>query len=696
MSDPNKLELEEFNRAFVAETIGSADADGIYTRDAFFELAQTILSEAGEIDSGTQSYHLGRRGAKNIEIDGYGGDPRDTNGILSLIYLDFNNDPLLTPKNASEIKPLFQRLVEFLRAARDEKYFQGIEETSDGYGLIDLIRATWKRIEKIKLIVFSNCDSRARIDAFPGGTIDEIPVTYNLWDIKRIKKFTEQGLAREDLVIDFKNDYGGGVPILKASNIAADYESYLAVISGEQLAALYEKWGSRLLESNVRSFLQARGNVNKGIRNTIVEEPDMFLAYNNGISATAENIELGSDETGKLLLSANNLQIVNGGQTTASLHAVRKTATEQLKKVFVQMKLSIVPKEKAEAIVPKISEYANSQNKVNAADFFSNHPFHVRMEELSRKLLAPSGNGQRETKWFYERARGQYADARAQLSQAERKKFDAEYPKPQFFTKTDLAKFDNSFSAKPHVVSLGAQKNFADFAGHIGKRWGEEGEFFDEIWFKRLIAKAIVFKATEKLVSNAIWYEKGYRANIVTYGIAKFVSDASARHKVIDLDRIWRAQHISSELETGLMIACAEAQQVILSPDGGVRNIGEWAKKQACWKRLSDLELEYPTAVEDALISIEEARSIADAGRKDIAITDGVELQKRVFELGSEFWQKLLAWGTENRLLSPREAGILKTCSGIPQEIPSERQCVLAMKTMKKLSDLGFTHDMLD
>ena len=191
---------------------------------------------------------------------------------------------------------------------------------------------------------------------------------------------------------------------------------------------------------------------------------------------------------------------------------------DQLAQVFVQMKLTVVPPERGEEIVPKISEYANTQNKVNAADFFANHPFHVRMEQFSRGIIFTAREGERhDSKWFYERARGQYLNARAKLTTAQQKSFDLEYPKSQLFTKTDLAKFEFSARGKPEVVSKGAQKNFAEFAKDIGDAWTKREAVYDELWFKRLVAKAIVFRRLETEVPKQPWYEGGYRANVVTY-----------------------------------------------------------------------------------------------------------------------------------------------------------------------------------
>ena len=179
--------------------------------------------------------------------------------------------------------------------------------------------------------------------------------------------------------------WGKGILCLPAHLNTAEYHSFLLVMPGALIADLYARFSSRLLEQNVRSFLQARAAVNKGIRDTILNDPKMFFAYNNGITATAANVIVQKAADGLRMTRIEDLQIVNGGQTTASLFHTRRKDKANLDGVFVQVKLSIVSQGLSETVVPKISEYANTQNRVNAADFFSNHPFHVRMEEASRE-----------------------------------------------------------------------------------------------------------------------------------------------------------------------------------------------------------------------------------------------------------------------------------------------------------------------
>ena len=95
-----------------------------------------------------------------------------------------------------------------------------------------------------------------------------------------------------------------------------EYDGYLTFLPGSFLAFLYEQYGFKLLEQNVRSFLRFRAGINRGIKETILKRPQMFFAFNNGISATADSIEL--DDSNSIIRKISNLQIVNGGQTTAT------------------------------------------------------------------------------------------------------------------------------------------------------------------------------------------------------------------------------------------------------------------------------------------------------------------------------------------------------------------------------------------
>ncbi len=677
-------ELTDFHRELIADVQGDADAMGMITAEAFLEKVSEILDEAGEVSSLTQGYFKSKNGHKTVQVDAYAWDPSGDEGALNLIICDFVLSEQPQTIGKTEINKLLTRLVDFVVAAKTRAFREKLEETSSGFALADLIARIWKQLTKIKLILVTNRINNSKTDAQSVGSIGNVPVTSNVWDLSRIQRFVSSGQTREDLIIDFADDFGEPVPVLKASDDRGPLESYIAVMPGTQLAAIYDKWEARLLEANVRSFLQARNKVNRGIRDTIRDDPSMFFSYNNGLTATAEAVEIADLGEGLLLMSATNFQIVNGGQTTASIHASRKL--EQLKDVYVQMKLTVVPPELAEQVVPRISEYANSQNKVNAADFFANHPFHIRMQEFSRRVLAPAGDSSyRETKWFYERARGQFVDEQARKTLSEKKKFSAEFPRSQFFTKTDLAKFENSYRCKPHVVSLGAQKNFAELAKSIGEEWRRSEAGFDETWFKRLIAKAIIFKNLERLVPHQSWYAGGYRANIVTYAFAKTVHDADQRKRVLDLDQVWKLQRVPFHLEQACLAAAEAANQVIANPPVGIKNLGEWAKKQACWAELAKQPIDYQPEFIDSLIDPEEARARKRDNRREQTARSGVEAQREVVIQGAEYWKQLLVFGESIGKLDPREIGILKACTFMPTRLPSERQCLVALSIADKL-----------
>ena len=355
------------------------------------------------------------------------------------------------------------------------------------------------------------------------------------------------------------------------------------------------------------------------------------------------------------------------------------------------MKLSVVSGDRATALVPKISEYANSQNRVSAADFFANHPFHVRMEEFSRRIHAPSPDGTfRQSKWFYERARGQYADARARLTPAQRRKFDLENPRRQLFAKTDLAKFINVWEGRPHEVSLGAQKNFAAYARRVGQAWNRSSNDFNEAWYRQAVAKAIVFRATERIVSAQPWYQGGYRANIVAYTIAKVAHDVAHQGHRINFEAIWQRQALGPRLAEAIARLGEHVHHVLVEPPPGIRNVTEWAKKGGCWDRVRMLSVDLPPMLDDELISVEEQKDAARGARREQRQLNGIEAQIAVVRAGNDFWRDALEWGRSRKLLTPTECGILEAATRMPQRMPTEKQSTKAVEVHGKLKSEGY------
>lgn len=685
-------ELHEYHQNLMADIRREADASGVLMVEAFFDRMTERLTEAGELEVTDRAFYQSGEGSQKLRIDGYAGDPRDSEGVLGLIVCDFVDSEEVQTFAKSDVPRILNPLIRFLKKARTEEFRDALNEVSPAFQVSDLIITTWSHVTKVKLILVSNRQYIGRDDAVKLAELGDVQVTRSVWDLARFERFDRSGQAREDMVIDFANDFGAPLPALRASQTGAALESYLMILPGQQLAAIYDRWGPRLLEANVRSFLQARAKTNKGIQKTVKEEPELFFPYNNGLSATADEVTCVRTHDGLAIASISNLQIVNGAQTTGSIHAGLKSAREQLSEVFVQMKLTVVPSDRSEDIVPKISEYANTQNKVNAADFFSNHPFHIRIEQFSRSVIFTAREGERhDTKWFYERSRGQFINARGRLTPAQQKKFDLEFPKAQLFSKTDLAKYEHSAAGHPHIVSRGAQKNFAEFAKGIGEAWSKSEAKYDELWYRRLIAKAIIFRKLEAEVPKQVWYEGGYRANIVTYAMAKVFHDANDEKQVLDVDTIWRRQGVPDALQRALLLAAAEAHDVITHPPSGVRNMSEWAKQQACWNGLKGRRLDYDEDFGGCQTLVETVRTTGRDARAKKVLTEGITAQTEVVNLGAAFWNDVMAWGLAQRKLSPKDQQVLRKCVAMARGIvPSEFDSHHAIATLHRLRDLGF------
>ncbi|MCC6916695.1 AIPR family protein [Nitrosomonas sp.] len=572
----------EFFHDFRQELLSGAEANGRFQLDEFMETVADELVETGFTEGFELCHYRPPQGG--MRVDGYWFNDE---GNLDLFVADFDFRTELASLTKTELESTFKRLSRFFEASIDRNLAVDLEVTSPAYGLAKQIADRRGAIGALNLILLSERTLSGTVQSLPEGEVAGIPASYHVWDISRLHRQRNSRSHKEPLDLDFVQMFGRGIASLPAHLGADTYQSFLMVMPADSLATLYGKFGARLLEQNVRTFLQARGNVNRGIRATILNEPGMFFAYNNGITATAQSVETEATDSGLAITRIVDLQIVNGGQTTASLFHTRKRDKADLSQIFVQMKLSVIDSQQSEMVVPKISEYANTQNRVNAADFFSNHPFHVRMEGFSRRIWAPAQKGSpRETRWFYERARGQYADAQSKLTPAEQRRFKAEHPKLQMFTKTDLAKFENVWDDHPKWVNLGSQKNFSQYAARICHEWEKSSDKFDGFYFRRAVARVIIFRAAEKIISGQPWYNGGYRANIVAYTLAALGEIAKRSQKNINFSAIWDKQRIDSVLERTIAIISEIVYGDITCPPQGISNISEWCKKEACWKQV--------------------------------------------------------------------------------------------------------------
>ena len=526
-------------------------------------------------------------------------------------------------------------------------------------------------------------------------TREKVPVTFQIWDISRLKRIHDAASVRDDLVVDFTGLAGGGLPVLPASVGSGDYDAYLAVMPGETLADIYIRHGSRLLEGNVRTFLGRSSNVNKGIAQTVTKYPQKFFAYNNGVAATASAITTSGGPGGGLVVtSATDLQIVNGAQTTASLAVARRENSLSPGSVFVPMKLSVVTPEVAGVLIPDISRFANSQNGVRPSDFFANHAFHRRMEEASRRLLAPAtGGSQVQTHWYYERARGQYLNDQAGMNSGQRNRFLLVNPRRQVITKTDLAKAACCFALEPDVACKGAEKAFTAFAERITKEWEEEANraSYGDDWFRAAIARIILFRASESIVSNAPWYEGGYRAQIVAYSCMRLAQLALELGCGLNYLKIWSQQGAGPVLEEQILIIGEQMTEVLRSPPRAGQNIGEWAKQQACRKMALEMRVKIVADFEEWVGKGGEKRLQEREARRTRRVHDGLDVLKEVLEHNADYWISAREFCRSRSLLTPEEERSLVPACQLPKKIPTDRQAACLMRLLDKALDDGWS-----
>ncbi|MBU2979366.1 AIPR family protein [Alteromonas sp. C1M14] len=678
------MSLSNFYTKFMQDIYSEAEVDSKFNEPVFVEKICDYLVEQAVIENYSVCSY--KKETLGLKVDAW--HHNNDNGTLTLIVSHYGDQlERLTTSLALQIS---KRPVRFFERCLDISFMESMEESDLVYPLVRNISLKSSTISGVKVIIITNTEISKSIKSIPATQVSELNVAFDIWDIERIYRLDSSNLGKEAIEIDFANEFGKCLPCLKAFSESDKFQSYLLALPGDLLSKLYDKYTERLLEQNVRTFLQFKGKVNKGMRNTIINEPNMFFAFNNGLTATAEEIETIEKSGISLISKLKNLQIVNGGQTTAAVYNTLKKEKADLSQVFIQVKLTIVPPENVEDIVPKISEYANTQNKVNAADFFSNSPFHWRFEELSRRVWASSiDGGLQETHWFYERARGQYMTAKTKLTPAEQKKFEKINPKNQMITKTDLAKFYNSWDKVPYIVSLGAQKNFGKFADSMTSQWEKSEAQFNEMFFKESIAKAIIFKNLDRNIMKQDWYG-GYKANIVTYTIAKFRDLTDRANKQLDLISVWRLQKLPEELLRNLLEIAEVVNDVIKSTPTHVTNIGEWCKKEDCWKNVVKSSAILNGDVEQFLIDPNEAKE----QRKDAvaiqSIDNGIEAQKYVFDKSSMYWKQIIEWNKSSFALSHKEKSILDIAASIPSKIPTEKQCLSLLDIEKKAFEEGF------
>lgn len=631
--------------------------EGREPNDAILEIYSNLLLESGLFE---EQPTYSKFEDRTSGVDGYLISDKDLHLFKTNLSKDYNQINNLTSKG---IDIAHNKLIRFFDKSFNDDFVELLPAAAEGREVAQTIRALDKEFNGIKIVHLHFITNERRGDILKwkrerekSSAMPNTEFRFHLWDLGWYNSILESARGVEDIEISFNE----GIKCLLASSNDAPLKSYLAVLPGQLIADWFDEYGDRLIEQNVRTYLQARGNVNKGISRTIENEPDYFLPYNNGLTASCTDIKIEKKDNLEVIKSIKNLQIVNGGQTSGSLLRA-KSEGKDLSKIFVQLKISKVDIEKESEIIPRISEYSNTQNKVSAADFISNRNYQIQIEQSSKKCLVQDTSRNRaQTLWFYERVRGQYNNQpNIGASNSEKKAFQRRNPKDQKLDKTQLAKYYNTFECLPHEVSKGAQKNLMKFADNIEKKLGEKEDisFINELFYKETIGKAILYRRIEKEFLKADWYE-GYRAQIVNYSLSWLTNFLKEKDYIIDFEKIWREQSISDDVVKNINIIGRKMSDLIIREQPGSSVLGripsEYTKTQNTWDSIRKIKIERITSTlfEDIIISLnknKDKQKSAKAERKEVTNAEKMIIVSKI----NQGWIEIYSLARKEKLLTP-------------------------------------------
>jgi len=612
---------------------------------------------------------------KTIKINGVGINKDDLR--VDLFISHYNPSPKIEEISINETQKLLEEGQNFyLEAITDLS--KKINKKEEVYDFLKTINSLNKDIKNIRVFLLTNykCEKKPKFISSKGFTFQNW-----VYDCEDIYEASLGGADSTDIEIDFSK-FDDKVRCLLAQKNKNGLTSYMAIIPGEVLSKIYDLYGQRLLNLNVRSFLQLSGKINKGLRNTLLEEPENFFSYNNGIAVVCNKLEIKNDIDGSYVLNADGFQIVNGGQTTATIFRTNKQDGINFKDVMVPAKITVVDKSKIDEIVPKISEYANTQNVVKKADFSSNHEFHINFKDLSNKVRTPDGK-----LWFYERMRGEYQVKKVQqkdLGQGKQSKLTELSPPTMKFSKEDLAKFLNAWHYQlPHLVCRGAQKNFVSFMNILNER-----RFFEKVnedFFKKYCCVSIIFNNAQKIIKSNSAIE-GYRSQVLAYTVSLIAYYTSGK---INFDIIWADQEISDGFKQLIEKWSTKIYDIIQKTADG-KNVSEWCKNDECWNDIKDRSFSINPMPQELSV-VKKGGTKNTFSRKDAFSAEDMDNIKKCKSLSANEWSKILAWGQQSGNLQYIQNQIALTIYGYAignwSKSPSPKQAKSAVKMITKAEE---------
>jgi len=704
------ITLEEAYALWHEEVSYYVEANGGNRASAFFETAKEILIDNGDVvDMHYSPYITGNEKVfdndghevkqANIRVDGYNFDNEPNRlSVYSLCILDFGTDETHKNLNTGELEGLFKRAERFITECIERNLVNRLDSSLPQRRWMLEFEENFKNIDKINIILISNGKFSGRKKEFPTREILDKRVSFQLFDLTRYTEIANSRTGLEPITIDMDDYEEFELPCLKTSAISDVYESYLVSVPGGWLSRVYEDFSTKLLEQNVRTYLQARGNVNKGILETISKDPSMFFAYNNGLTTTAGSVELGTSKDGvPCIKKLSNFQIVNGGQTTASMYYASNRAKSDLTNVFVQMKLSVVKPDVLDEVVSNISRYANTQNKVSNADFFANHPFHRLFEKHCDEQSSPRREGSTVSRyWFYERATGAYKNKTLYATPSQRKTFEEKYPKNQVIKKTELAKYLVSFMGRPDKVSAGADSAFNYSSVEFGDatNFNENKHKYGVDWFKEAVAKTIIFRSLDKIIAQSEWDEGGgTKAINVTYSIAWLQRKIKSMKREFDFSRVWKEQEISDEMAVvfeQVAKQMLEALKHSAETQGTMTSPTQWAKRLNCWESVKRKNFTINEAlISKFTISSEENKQKKRENIKTQREYDELSDYIKIVNIKPSGWTAIHEYGQENKIPeTPQENKVINKLKDLKAgNLPNHVEVKTIFNYLKKINN---------
>lgn len=546
------MSLEEFHRNFrsdlqatIAERIEAGEGPFPSEELVFAEKVMEHVAETGICEEPVVCHWNGKVGNAKLRITGYAVSADET--ALDLFVTHYFGTENLQDLADSDATATASEGVRFLFRAASGNLDARIDPTHSVRDLVATIRARWGDIDRLRVFVIT--DGKTKTKRFSNKEVHDKNVAIEAMDMERLFRHTD-GKPRDELSLSLVQSIGRPLPCVHVPDPDADYEYALTAIPGQLIRDLYLRFGPRLLEANVRTFLGTKKAVNKGIVETLRKEPEHFLAFNNGLVLVCDEAAFDRADDGNLGLSfLKGLQIVNGGQTTSSIYfASRDDKTIDLSHVMVPAKIIILKGSQDDArerLISNVSRYANSQNAVKLSDLSANRPFHVQLEKLANETWCPDG----ATRWFYERAAGAYNVMllRDGNTPARRKKLQETVSPKRKLTKNDIAKYHEAWRGNPNQVALKGEKNFAAFMKALDEDPSIVPEPLNVSWYRKMIAKAILYNSIQQMINAKAAKSTFTQAwsDIATYVVA-VVSDRLGDR--LDLEQIWMRQGISSGL----------------------------------------------------------------------------------------------------------------------------------------------------